>query len=153
MIDLYKMLVPVFTGETMTSAIRQVGLVRQRHLLAALREDPPSAELALSTMRCQHTFLAELCKAFVEEGIPDNVYDALGFHSLMFFGVNPRLVEIAILAVAGEEEFSLERVQELTSVKVDTQAIIAGEEFPIDSLMWLRHMGNSFATYLVKCAK
>ena len=85
MIDLYKMLVPVFTGETMTSAIRQVGLVRQRHLLAALREDPPSAELALSTMRCQHTFLAELCKAFVEEGIPDNVCDALGFHSLMFF--------------------------------------------------------------------
>lgn len=153
MIDVYKTLLPVFTGETMTSAIRQAGLVRQRHLLAALREDPPSAELAMNTMKTQHTFLAELCKAFVEEGIPEDICDAMGFHSLMFFGVNPRLVEIAVLAVSGEEDYSLERFNEIISVKPDTQAIIAGEEFPVDTLMWLRHMGNSFATYLVKCAQ
>lgn len=153
MIDVYKTLIPVFTGETMTSAIRQAGLVRQRHLLAALREDPPSAELAMNTMKTQHTFLAELCKAFVEEGIPEDICDAMGFHSLMFFGVNPRLVEIAVLAVSGEEDYSLERFNEIISVKPDTQAIIAGEEFPVDTLMWLRHMGNSFATYLVKCAQ
>lgn len=153
MTDIYHVLAPVFTGETMTSAIRQAGVVRQRHLLAALREDPPSAELAMSTMKAHHVFLAELCKAFVEEGVPNEICDALGFHSLMFFGVNPRLVEIAILAVSGEPEYSLERLEELMSVKPDTSAIIAGEEFPVDTLMWMKHMGNSFATYLVKCAK
>jgi len=151
--DIYHILKAVFLNETMTSAIRQAGLVRQRHLLAALREDPPSAELALSTMKTQHVFLAELCKAMTEEGVPAEVLDGLGFHSLMFFGTNPRLVEIAILAVSGEEEYSLERLEEIISVKPDTSAIIAGEEFPVDTLMWLRHMGNSFATYLVKCAK
>ncbi len=152
-IDIYQIVKPVFTSETMTSAIRQAGLVRQRHLLAALREDPPSADLGLATMRAQHTFMSELCKAFVEQQIPDEVCDGLGYHSMMFFGINPRLFEIAILAVSGDEEYSLERIKELTSVKPDTNAIIAGEEFPIDTLMWLRHMGISFATYLVKCSK
>jgi hypothetical protein len=150
--DIYKILKPVFTNETMTSAIRQAGLIRQRHLLAALREDPPSVELAMSTMKVQHMFLAELCKAFTEENVPSEVCDGLGFHSLMFFGINPRLFEISVLAVSGAEEYSLERFQELISVKPDTQAIVAGEEFPVDTLMWLRHMGNSFAAYLVKCA-
>lgn len=150
--DIYQILKEVFIGETMTSAIRQAGLVRQRHLLAALREDPPSAELALTTMKAQHTFLAELCKAFIEEGVPDDVCDGLGFHSLMFFGTNPRLFEIAILAVSGAEEYSLEALEEILSTKPDTQAIIAGEEFPVDTLMWMNHMGKSFASYLVKCA-
>lgn len=137
----------------MTSAIRQAGLVRQAHLLAALRNDPPSAALALSTMKAQHTFLASLCQAMTEEGVPDNICDALGFHSLMFFGVNPRLLEIAILAVSGASEYSLERLAEIMKEPVDTNAIIRGEEFPVDTLRWMSHMGNSFATYLVKVAK
>lgn len=147
--DVYQILRPVFTSETVTSAIRQAGLLRQSHLVAALRNDPPSAALALSTMKGQHLFLAALCQAFMEHQVPDEVCDALGFHSLMFFGVNPRLLEIGILAVSGEEEYSLDRLAEIMKEPIDTNEIVRGEEYPVDTLRWMAHMGTSFASYLV----
>lgn len=149
--DLYHVLKPVFTCETMTSAIRQAGLVRQSHLAASLRKSPESPAFGLSVIKAQHRFLEAMCTAFEENDVTEEVYNAIGFHSFMFFGINPRIYEIAILAVSGSEVYSLERLHELLAETADIDAIIRGEENPIDTLRWMNHLGNSFATYLVKC--
>lgn len=94
-----------------------------------------------------------LCQAFDEEDVPDELIDALGCHSLMFFGVNRRLFEIAYLAVAGEKEYSLERLAELMQVRVSVDDIIKGDGDALDALRWLDHVGRHFAGYLVKVAQ
>jgi hypothetical protein len=151
--DLYKILKPVFTSETMTSAIRQAGLVRQKHLAAGIRKDPPSAEFGYSVLRAHHAFMESLCKAFHEEKVSDDIAETLGFHSLMFFGINPRLFEIAVLAVSGAEEYSLEHLADIMKEMADVDAILRGDADPVDTLRWLSHTGTSFATYLVKCSR
>ena len=150
--DLYKILKPVLTSETVTAALRQAGLVRQAHLAAGLRKEPPQARFALSVIKAQHNFMSALCQAFTEAEVDNEVCDAIGYHSFFFMGPNPRVVEMLYLATAGEEEYSLERLAEILKAQTDIDAIIRGEEDPIDTLRWLNYTGNNFAGYLVKLA-
>lgn len=149
--DVYAILKPVFNSETMQAALRQAGLARQTHLAAGLRKEAPSAKWALSAIRTQHDFMGALCQAFIEADVSVEVTDALGYHSMMFFGINPRLFEIACLAVSGAEEYSLETLKSLLKDRVDINEIISGDADPIDTLMWLSHMGTNFASYLAEC--
>lgn len=151
--DLYKILKPIFTSETVESALRQAGLVRQSHLAAGLRKEPPQARYGLSVIKAQHDFMSALCQAFMEAEVENEVCDAIGFHSFFFMGPNPRVVEMLYLATAGEEEYSLERLAEILKAQTDIDAIIRGEQDPIDTLRWLTHTGNNFAGYLVRLAK
>lgn len=150
--DIYQLLYPIFTSETVTSAIRQAGLVRQAHLAAGLRKEPPSSTYGMSVLKAQHRFMESLCEAFMESDLPDEVYDAIGYHSFMFAGTNPRVMEMLYLAVSGETEFSLDRLKDILQVPADIDDIIRGKENPVDTLRWLAHTGNSFAMYLVKLA-
>lgn len=150
--DLYKILKPVLTSETVTSALRQAGLVRQALLAAALRKEPTQARFGLSIIKAQHDFMSALCQAFMEAEVSNEVCDAIGYHSFFFMGPNPRVVEMLYLATAGEEEYSLERLAEILKAQTDIDAIIRGEEDPIDTLRWLNYTGNNFAGYLVKLA-
>lgn len=150
--DLYKILKPVLTSETVTSALRQAGLVRQALLAAALRKEPTQARFGLSIIKAQHDFMSALCQAFMEAEVSNEVCDAIGYHSFFFMGPNPRVVEMLYLATAGEEEYSLERLAEIHKAQTDIDAIIRGEEDPIDTLRWLNYTGNNFAGYLVKLA-
>lgn len=149
--DIYAILKPVFDSETMQAAIRQAGLTRQAHLAGGLRNEQPSAKWALSAIRAQHDFMSALCQAFTEADVPVEVTDSLGYHSMMFFGVNPRLFEIACLAVSGEEEYSLDTLKSLLKDRVDIDEIVRGDADPLDTLMWLSHMGQNFASYLAAC--
>lgn len=150
--DLYKILKPILTSETVTSALRQAGLVRQARLAAALRKEPLQARFGLSIIKAQHDFMSALCQAFMEAEVSNEVCDAIGYHSFFFMGPNPRVVEMLYLATAGEEEYSLERLAEILKAQTDIDAIIRGEENPIDTLRWLNYTGNNFAGYLVKLA-
>lgn len=150
--DIYKILKPILTSETVTSALRQAGLVRQARLAAALRKEPLQARFGLSIIKAQHDFMSALTQAFMEAEVANEVCDAIGYHSFFFMGPNPRVVEMLYLATAGEEEYSLERLAEILKAQTDIDAIIRGEEDPIDTLRWLNYTGNNFAGYLVKLA-
>lgn len=149
--DIYKILKPVFLSETVMSALRQASLVRQANLAAASRKEPESAAFGIRAIQTQHRFCDALATAVLEHHVPDAVIDAIGYHSFMFYGLNSRVFEMMLLAISGAEEFSLGRLKEILEVnqQVDVNSILRGEENLVDTMMWLRHMGNSFASYLV----
>lgn len=151
--DIYQLLKPVFAGEEVLAALRTVGLARQASLAAAARKEPDSAAFGLKAIRVHSQFNEAVISAFLNHQVPDAVIDALGYHTFLFFGVNPQVFEIAVLAIHGVEEYSLEAFEDIlrSNQQVDINAIIRGEENLLDSLQWLRHIGNNFATYMVKC--
>lgn len=151
--DVYAVLKPVFDSETFRSALRQAGLVRQANLAAGMRKEPDSAAFGLRAVRVTQDFNSAICSAFLEHNVPDAIVDALGYHSFMFFGINPRVFEMAVLALNGVDSYSLEALKDIMEVNkhVDTSAIIRGEDNPMDTLIWMRHLGNNFANYLVEC--
>lgn len=151
--DIYQLLKPVFDSEEVLAALRSVCLARQASLAAALRKEPDSAAFGLKAIRVHSQFNQAVISAFLNHQIPDPVIDALGYHSFLFFGINPRVFEIAVLAIHGMGEYDLETYEDIirSNQQVDINAIIRGEENLLDSLLWLRHIGNNFATYMVEC--
>lgn len=153
--DVYNLLRPVFDGPIFRAALREAGRFRQAHVAAAIRKEPDSARFGMQTIRASHLFNAAIIEAMVVQGIPDSIIEGLGYHSFLFFGINPTLYAMAILAVNGVEDFSVQRAIDITASlkKLDIDEVIRGEENPTDIIMWMFHIGNNLATYLTKCSQ
>ena len=151
--DVYNIMKPVFEGPIFKAALREASLFRQVHVAAAVRKESDSSTRGLQTIRAAQQFTTAIIEAMVVEHVPDEVIQGLGFHSFLFFGINPNLYSMAILAVNGVEEYSEERVDEILKEhsKVSLDDILRGEENSMDILIWMYHIGNNLATYLMKC--
>lgn len=147
---IYDTLKPILQSETVQSAIRSASLVRQAHFAAAIRKEPPTAEFGLKVMDAQSDFMKAIREAFRQ--IP-TVADDLGYHTFLFFGINPVLFEMTVLATYGVETYSQKALEDIlaSETEPDVDAIIRGEGSALDTLRWLRQVGISFATYLTAC--